>query len=59
MRRVLARLSVVERAVLHDPLVEKEGKALLGAVLIRALVAAGVSDGVVQLAQLVLHSAGV
>lgn len=58
-RRVLARISSVEAKVVHDPLVEKDGKALAAALIVRAALAAGASDGVVALVRAILHAAGV
>jgi len=59
LRRVLARVSRVEESVLHDPLVQKDGKALVGALAVRALLAAGASAGTVGLVEAILHAAGV
>jgi hypothetical protein len=58
-RRVLARVSSVEAKVLHDPLVQKDGRALVAALVVRVLLAAGASDGVVALVRAVLPHLGV
>jgi hypothetical protein len=57
-RRVLGRLSAVEAKLIHDPLVEKAGKGLVAALVIRGLVALGAGAGVVSVAEHALHSAG-
>jgi hypothetical protein len=58
-RRVIAKVSAVESSVLHDPLVQKEGKSLFGAVVVRIALAAGASAGTVALVEAILHAAGV
>ena len=58
-RRVLARVSSVEAKLLHDPLVQKDGKALAAALVVRVLLAAGASDGLVAAARALLAHFGV
>lgn len=58
-RRVLHRVSGAEAKLVHDPLVDKAGKALVAALVIRGLVAIGAGAGVVSVAEHVLHAVGV
>jgi dTDP-4-amino-4,6-dideoxygalactose transaminase len=46
------------RVVLHDPAVERSGKALAAIVVVRAVVALGGGASSVELAQKILHALG-
>lgn len=55
---VLHRALAVEQTLVHDPLVDKAGKALVVALVVRGLVALGAGAGVVAVAEHALHAAG-
>lgn len=47
------------RVIVHDPVVDRQGKQLAAIIAARVLVYVGASDGVVQIAKAVAHSVGV
>lgn len=58
-RRFIARLSSVEKKLIHDPVVDKAGKGLVAALVIRGLIALGAGAGVVSVVEHALHAAGI
>ena len=57
-RRFLAQVDKTAESVLRDPLVQKEGKALFGAAVVRIAIALGAGTGTIIAVQAGLHAAG-